>query len=360
MAVLVAGLWCALRSRLFLGYQRPPHHPAFAPAPLRSTTRFSSGISRRRPGLLAERPPALPQAIFGTLQLALFSLRHFTQLRRIRDRSFGERYAVVRSRAVRSGERCLAALGRVEIRARLRPGVALRAFFDLADDRAHRVVAIIGGNNRARNSLGRACRSWPPAPFSSSVSPALPSGGANTRSFLVMVPKRPPRAWCGALQCRHRYRRSHQEDATGRYSSSAKGRRPGSAETAAAAPTPHEPSQWSSPRSRGGKEAIAPVDAVTAVDAGQIRAYRLGCAARTRPPGGCVVVAYQTESDPRIISRDVRCFRNAPAVVNTLPQHGVRLGRRAVTFPQSAGPAGAKLPFGRSMPGTSRNYMSSR
>jgi len=113
IAWLALGAACA--AAYFLGYQKPAHLPAFAPAaPLGEYVRF---ILEFLGGALAyawKDRPALAAALFGTVQCVLFFAALVYCARRIRDRAFLAKAAPWFALGSYSfGSAVLAALGRV-------------------------------------------------------------------------------------------------------------------------------------------------------------------------------------------------------------------------------------------------------
>jgi hypothetical protein len=95
-----------------------------------------------------------------------------------------------------------------------------------------------------------------------------------------------------------------------------------------------------------GKEAIGACDAVTPIDGERVRATGWAALLAQGRPADCVVVAYQTPSDPDpIVFAISDAFEMRPAVVKRFRSLAFLWSGWAVTFPQSAVPPGATLSF---------------
>lgn len=348
--LICAGL-CAVA--YFWDYQRPPHHPAFAPAtsPVDYTLFILEYLGGGLAYALKDRP-ALAAAFFGALQLTLFLAALFYSARRMRDRRF---LATVMPWFVlglsASGSAVLAALGRVKYG----PDYALASryvtFSIWLTIALIALVAIMGRELiRARSSF------WPRAAVMA-VCAILILGfllpfrvaAANTRFFLRSWSQKDRLARAavlfssaidtGAVIKKNSYpgdttRVMQHIAALDRF----KLLRPALFRTNRLSSLPHEVAD--------GKEVIGTVDSVMPIDGERLRATGWAALLTQDRPADCVAVAYQTQSDPDpVVFAISDSFEIRSAIVKRFRSMDLLWSGWTVTFPTSAIPPGATLSF---------------
>jgi hypothetical protein len=348
---LLCAALCAVA--YFWDYQRPPHHPDFAPAA--SPVDYTLFILEYLGGGLAyslKDRPALAAAIFGALQLALFLAALLYSAWRIRDRRF--RATVVPWFALGASalaSALLAALGRVKYGADYALASRYVTFSIWLTIALIALVAVIGRELiRARSSF------WPRALLLAASSVLILSfllpfraAAANTRFFL--------RSWSQKDRLARAAVLFNPVIDTGEVikKTSYPGDSTKVAQHIAALdrlkllhPAPFRTNRLSGlPRNDAdGKEATGAVDSVASIDGERMRATGWAVLLARDRPADCVVVAYQTRSDPDpVVFAISDVFEMRPAIVKRFRSTDLLWSGWTVTFPKSAVPPEATLSF---------------
>lgn len=348
---LVCASLCAVA--YFWDYQRPPYHPAFAPAtsPVDYTLfilEFLGGglaySSKDRPGLAA--------ALFGAVQLALFFGALFYCARRIRDRPFRTTvipWFVLGLSALASA--VLAALGRVKYGADYALASRYVTFSMWLTIALIALIAIIG-----RELIRARCSFWPRALLMTAsailiLSFLLPFrlAAANTRFFLRSWSQKDRAARAAVLFSsaidtgevikKHSY---PGDTARVRQRIAALDRlnllRPALLRTNRLSGLPHGVAE--------GREATGGVDSVAPLEGERMRASGWAALVAQDRPADCVAVAYQTQSDPDpVVFAISDTFEMRPAIVKRFRSMELLWSGWTATFPANAIPPGATLSF---------------
>ena len=337
----------------FWGYQRPPYHPAFAPAT--SPVDYTLFILEYLGGGLAyslKDRPALAAAIFGALQLALFLAASFYSARRIRDRQFRATvmpWFVIGLSALASA--VLAALGRVKYGADYALASRYVTFSIWLTIALFALVAIIGRELiRARSSF------WPRALLMTACAILILSfllpyrvAAANTRFFLRSWSQKDRLAraavlFSSVIDTGEVIKKTSYPGDTAKVAQSIvaldrlKLLRPALFRTNRLSGLPHEVAD--------GKEAIGAVDSVTPIEGERIRATGWAALLAHDRPADCVAVAYRTQSDPDpVVFAISDAFEMRPASVKRFRSMELLWSAWTVSFPTNAVPPEATLSF---------------
>jgi hypothetical protein len=348
---LICGALCAVA--YFWDYQRPPYHPAFAPAA--SPVDYTLFILEYLGGGLAyslKKRPALAAAIFGALQLALFLATLFYSARRGRDRRFLATvipWFILGLSALASA--VLASLGRVKYGADYALASRYVTFSIWLTIALIALVAII-----ARELIRTRGSFWPRTLVMGACAILILSfllpfrvAAANTRLFLRSWSQKDRLAraavlFSSAIDTREVIKKTSYPGDTAKVAQHIaaldrlKLLRPALFRTNRLSGLPHEVAD--------GKEAMGAVDSITPVDGERTRATGWAALLAQDRPADCVAVAYQTQSDPDpVVFAISDVFEMRHAIEKRFRNMELLWSGWTVTFPTSAVPPEATLSF---------------
>ena len=345
---------CALcAAGYFWDYQTPPYHPPFAPAV--SPKQYALFILEFLGGGLAyslKDRPAAAAAIFGALQLALFTVALVYSGRRIRDHVFLARVAPWFALGLSAlGSAFLAALGRVEYG----PSYALASrYVTFSIWLTIAVIALVAiiGSEMARASRSTRARVWLWAACSILIAGYLlpyKVCAANTRFFLRSLSAKDRLArgaflFSAVIDTSEVIKKTAYPGEPARVvrDSAALDRlgllRPPLLRTNHLRALPHEPA--------AGKNTFGACENVTEIAPNLLRATGWGALKAQGRPADCVAVAYQTSPDQEWILFAISdSFELRADIVKRFRSMDQLWSGWGVTFPKSAVPPGARLSF---------------
>lgn len=337
----------------FWDYQRPPYHPPFAPAA--SLKEYALFILEFLGGGLAyslKHQPAIAATIFGALQLTFFTAALIFAARRIRDRAFLARVAPWFALGLSAlGSAFLAALGRVEYGASY--ALASRyVTFSIWLTIAVIALAAIIGSEVARTYPSTRVRVWLLAVCCVLIAAFVwpyKTCASNTRFFLRALSAKHRLAhgavlFSGVIDTSETIKKTaYPGDAAPVVRNSAALDRlgllrPPLLQTSRLDALPHE--------SAHGENAFGSCENLTQISPDFLRATGWAALKTQGRPADCVVVAYQTDSDPNpIVFAISDAFEMRADVIKRFRSRDQLWSGWSMTFPKGAVPPGAKLSF---------------